>query len=143
MLAVEQTVAGHVVMGDSFESTLFKQTYQHVFEKDAAGQLKMGFNATLELKCSRELRLEGLLGCATNLNVRNQAVSDTEIGMAATCQWKFCSLTPRTTPCFLLEIATQVRAAVATLEKSLVRSRAKLWLFDLRTVAKTIVIISL
>ncbi len=42
-------VAGNVVMGDSFNSSLFKQTYQRVFEKDNNGHLKMGFNATIEV----------------------------------------------------------------------------------------------
>ncbi|VDL75951.1 unnamed protein product [Nippostrongylus brasiliensis] len=42
------STGGNVVMGDSFNSSLFKQTYQRVFDKDANGQLKMGFNATME-----------------------------------------------------------------------------------------------
>lgn len=36
-------------MGDSFISSLFKQSYQRVFEKDSSGFLKMSFNATLEV----------------------------------------------------------------------------------------------
>lgn len=36
-------------MGDSFNSSLFKQTFQRVFDKDANGFLKMGFNATMEV----------------------------------------------------------------------------------------------
>lgn len=36
-------------MADSFNSTLFKQTFQKVFEKDAQGHLKMGFHATMEV----------------------------------------------------------------------------------------------
>lgn len=36
-------------MADSFNSSLFKQTYQRVFEKDGSGFLKMGFNATMEV----------------------------------------------------------------------------------------------
>ena len=101
-------ILGHVVMGDSFNSTLFKQTYQRVFDKDTNGHLKMGFNATLEVKCSKELKLEGCMGCAASLGVKNHAVSDTEMGIGGTCQWKFCNLTPRTTPAFLFEIGAQV-----------------------------------
>lgn len=40
-------------MGDSFNSSLFKQTYQRVFEKDGNGFLKMGFNATMEVSFFR------------------------------------------------------------------------------------------
>lgn len=44
---------GHMVLGDSFSSTLFKQTFQNVFSKDAKGEFKMAFNGILEVKvCS-------------------------------------------------------------------------------------------
>lgn len=45
-----------MVMGDSFNSSLFKQTFQRVFSKDQKGDFKMAFNGTLEVKCSRELK---------------------------------------------------------------------------------------
>lgn len=45
-----------MVMGDSFNSSLFKQTFQRVFVRDGKNELKMAFNATLEVKCSRELK---------------------------------------------------------------------------------------
>ena len=48
---------GHMVMGDSFDSSLFKQTFQRVFSKDANDHFKMAFNATMEVKCSRELKV--------------------------------------------------------------------------------------
>lgn len=37
-------------MGDSFNTSLFKQTFQRVFTKDMHGQFKMGFGGTLEIK---------------------------------------------------------------------------------------------
>lgn len=37
-------------MGDSFNTSLFKQTFQRVFTKDMQGQFKMGFGGTLEIK---------------------------------------------------------------------------------------------
>lgn len=39
-------------MGDSFNTSLFKQTFQRVFTKDMQGQFKMGFGGTLEIKVS-------------------------------------------------------------------------------------------
>lgn len=47
---------GHMVMGDSFNSSLFKQTFQRVFARDQKQELKMAFNGTLEIKSSRELK---------------------------------------------------------------------------------------
>lgn len=37
-------------MGDSFHSSLFKQTFQRVFAKDPKGDFKMAFGASLEIK---------------------------------------------------------------------------------------------
>ena len=51
-----------MVMADSFNSALFKQTFQRVFSKDDNDQLKMAFNATIEVKCSRELKVSGAIG---------------------------------------------------------------------------------
>uniref|UniRef100_A0A915KNH3 Protein transport protein SEC23 n=1 Tax=Romanomermis culicivorax TaxID=13658 RepID=A0A915KNH3_ROMCU len=95
---------GHVVIGDSFESKLFKQTLQRVFLRDTGGQLKMGFNGILEVKTSKELKIEGALGCCANQNVKNQCVSENEVGLGGSCQWKFCGLTPRTTIAILFEL---------------------------------------
>lgn len=70
---------GHVIMADSFRSTLFKQSFAKVFEKDADGQLKMGFNATMEVKLSPGLKVEGVLGCCASGGVRNAVVADIEV----------------------------------------------------------------
>lgn len=48
---------GYMVMGDSFNTSLFKQTFQRVFTKDIHGQFKMGFGGTLEIKTSREIKI--------------------------------------------------------------------------------------
>jgi protein transport protein SEC23 len=42
--------SGHMVMGDSFNTSLFKQTFQRVFSKDAKSEFKMAFGATVEVK---------------------------------------------------------------------------------------------
>lgn len=39
-----------MVMADSFNTSLFKQTFQRVFTKDVQGSFKMAFGATLEVK---------------------------------------------------------------------------------------------
>ena len=39
----------------SMEAALLR--FQRVFSKDAKGDFKMAFNATLEVKCSRELKI--------------------------------------------------------------------------------------
>ena len=97
--------SGLMVMGDSFDSSLFKTSFQRVFTKDANKHLKMAFNGVLEVKTSRELKVSGAIGSLVGQNVRNQYVSDTEIGLGGTAQWKFCSLTPNTTAALYFDIA--------------------------------------
>ncbi|KAH9407292.1 Protein transport protein Sec23A [Tyrophagus putrescentiae] len=88
------STGGLMIMGDSFDSSLFQTSFTRIFAKDAEHnqQLKMAFNAVLEIKTSRELKVAGCIGSCVSMNVRNQYVSDTEIGIGNTAQWKFCSL---------------------------------------------------
>ena len=39
-------------MGDSFNTSLFKQTFQRVFSKDSKNEFKMAFQGTVEVKVS-------------------------------------------------------------------------------------------
>ena len=42
------------------------------------------------------------------MNNKAANVGETEVGVGGTSQWKFCSLTPNTTPVIALEIVNQV-----------------------------------
>ena len=42
-----------MVMGDAFNTSLFKQTFQKVFAKDIRNEYRMNFGATLEVKVNR------------------------------------------------------------------------------------------
>ncbi|XP_031632276.1 protein transport protein Sec23A isoform X2 [Contarinia nasturtii] len=106
------STGGHMVMGDSFNSSLFKQTFQRVFARDSKNDLKMAFNATIEVKCSRELKIEGGIGSCVSLNVKNASVSDNEIGLGNTVQWKSCGLNANTTFAFFFEVANQHAAPI-------------------------------
>jgi len=106
------STGGHMVMADSFNSSLFKQTFQRVFSRDQKGELKMAFNGTLEVKCSRELKVQGGIGSCVSLNVKSPLVSDTEIGMGNTVQWKMCTFTPSTTMALFFEVVNQHSAPI-------------------------------
>uniref|UniRef100_A0A2C9JPM8 Protein transport protein SEC23 n=1 Tax=Biomphalaria glabrata TaxID=6526 RepID=A0A2C9JPM8_BIOGL len=99
---------GHMVMGDSFNTSLFKQTFQRVFAKDQKSEFKMAFGATLEIKTSRELKVSGAIGPCVSLAVKGPSVSDTEIGLGGTCQWKLCGLYPNTSLAVCFEVVNQV-----------------------------------
>lgn len=104
--------SGHMVMGDSFNSSLFKQTFQRVFAKDSNDHLKMAFNGTLEVKCSKELKVQGAIGPCVSLNVKSSLVADTEIGMGNTVQWKMCTFDPSTTVALFFEVVNQHSAPI-------------------------------
>ena len=71
-----------MVMADSFNSALFKQTFQRVFSKDeATDTLKMAFNASLEVKCSRELKVSGAIGACVSMDKKDSCISEVEIGI--------------------------------------------------------------
>ncbi|KAF6132760.1 Sec23-like protein A, COPII coat complex component [Phyllostomus discolor] len=103
---------GYMVMGDSFNTSLFKQTFQRVFTKDMHGQFKMGFGGTLEIKTSREIKISGAIGPCVSLNSKGPCVSENEIGTGGTCQWKICGLSPTTTIAIYFEVVNQHNAPI-------------------------------
>ena len=91
---------GLMVMGDSFDSNLFKTSFQRIFTKDTRGNLKMAFNAILDVKTSRELKVSGAIGSCISSNRRTAYVADKRDGIGGTSEWKFCSLIPNSTTAF-------------------------------------------
>jgi protein transport protein SEC23 len=41
---------GVIVLSDSFATSIFKQSFIRIFNKDAQGHLQMGFNATFDVQ---------------------------------------------------------------------------------------------
>ena len=103
---------GFMVMGDSFNSALFKQTYQRVFAKDTKGEFKMAFNATLDIKCSREIKISGSISPCVSGNKKDQSISEIEIGIGNTSSWKFCTLNPSSTAATFFEVTNQHGAPI-------------------------------
>uniref|UniRef100_A0A674PFA0 Protein transport protein SEC23 n=1 Tax=Takifugu rubripes TaxID=31033 RepID=A0A674PFA0_TAKRU len=85
MKCLPNLTGGHIVMGDSFNTSLFKQTFQRVFHKDYNRDLRMAFGVTLEVK---------------------------EMGIGGTNQWKICSLNPSTTLGLYFEVVNQHNAPI-------------------------------
>ena len=53
--------------------------------------------------------VSGAIGPSVSMKHKNQSVSDQEIGVGGTCQWKFCSLMPNTTTALFFEVVNQVK----------------------------------
>ncbi|KAG5857455.1 hypothetical protein ANANG_G00019640 [Anguilla anguilla] len=103
---------GYMVMADSFNTSLFKQTFQRVFTKDVQGSFKMAFAGTLEIKTSREIKISGAIGPCVSLNAKGPCVSENEIGTGGTCQWKICGLDSNSTLALYFEVVNQHNAPI-------------------------------
>jgi len=112
MKSVVNLTGGLMVMGDSFNSSLFKQSFQKVFNKDSKGDFKMAYGATVEIKASRELRVQGAIGHSVSMNCKGPTVSENEIGIGGTTAWKLCGLNDTSTLAFFLEVVNQHQAPI-------------------------------
>jgi len=98
---------GHQVLADAFATTLFKQSYQMMFQKNDKGDHKMGFNLSVEVKTTRELKVAGALGPCVSLQRKSSNVSDTEIGIGGTSAWQMCSADATSTLAVFFEVTSQ------------------------------------
>ncbi|XP_011046336.1 PREDICTED: protein transport protein SEC23-like [Populus euphratica] len=95
-VAVERT-GGLVVLSESFGHSVFKDSFKRVFD---SGEKSLGlcFNGTLEINCSKDIKIQGIIGPCTSLEKKGPSVADTVIGEGNTTAWKMCGLDKST--CF-------------------------------------------
>ncbi|KAH8481145.1 hypothetical protein Peur_062087 [Populus x canadensis] len=89
-VAVERT-GGLVVLSESFGHSVFKDSFKRVFD---SGEKSLGlcFNGTLEINCSKDIKIQGIIGPCTSLEKKGPSVADTVIGEGNTTAWKMCGL---------------------------------------------------
>lgn len=107
MKGLPNSTGGNMILTDSFTSSMYKQSFARVFDKDADDNLLMGFNASLEVLTTKELKVTGLIGHAVSLNRKSNSVGETECGIGNTCAWKMCSIDPSASYAVYFEIAGQ------------------------------------
>jgi protein transport protein SEC23 len=95
MRSLPNSTGGHLVLSDSFRTSIFKQSLMRLFSTDDEGNLDMAFNATMDVKTTKELKISGLIGHAISVGNKSPYVSETEIGIGATSTWKMAGLMPR------------------------------------------------
>ena len=105
MKGLANSTGGHMILTDSFTASQFKQSFVRVFDKDAQDNLVMGFNASLEVLTTKELKITGLIGHAVSLNKKSASVGETECGIGNTCSWKMCGIDPTASYGVFYEIA--------------------------------------
>ncbi|PVU86250.1 hypothetical protein BB560_003752 [Smittium megazygosporum] len=115
------STGGVMILSDSFNTTIFKQSFQKLFDKDQDGFLQSGFNATFEVQTTKELKVCGLIGPAISLEKKGSIISDTEIGIGNTTAWKFCTLSPRSTCALYFEVVNQQSQALQPGSRGLIQ----------------------
>ncbi|KAF8471836.1 protein transporter SEC23 [Kalaharituber pfeilii] len=107
MKSLANSTGGHMILTDSFTSSMFRQSFVKIFDKDAQDNLLMGFNASLEVLTTKELKVTGLIGHAISMNKKSTSVGETECGIGNTCSWKMCGITPTTSVATYFEVTAQ------------------------------------
>lgn len=69
MKSLSNYTNGYMILADSFNMSLFKQSFQRVFAKDDQGHLQMGFNATFDVQVSPSPFSESFRGRRTEVKM--------------------------------------------------------------------------
>ncbi|KAF8130486.1 hypothetical protein K438DRAFT_1912040 [Mycena galopus ATCC 62051] len=93
MKSLSNSTHGVIVLSDSFATSIFKQSFLCLFNKDD------------HLRCS-ELKVSGLIGHAISAGKKSACVGETEIGIGQTSAWKINVITPRTSTGVYFEVVT-------------------------------------
>ncbi|XP_061363758.1 protein transport protein SEC23 E-like isoform X1 [Gastrolobium bilobum] len=107
-VAVEKT-GGLVVLSESFGHSVFKDSFKRVFE-DGEQSLGLCFNGTLEINCSKEIKIQGIIGPCTSLEKKGPSVADTVIGEGNTTAWKMCGLDKSTCLTVMFDLSSSDRS---------------------------------
>lgn len=102
-VAVERT-GGIAVLAESFGHSVFKDSFRHIFQS-SDHSLGLSFNGIFEVNCSKDVKVQGIIGPCASLEKKGPLCSDTVIGQGNTSAWKMCGLDQKTSLCIIFEIA--------------------------------------
>ncbi|XP_027907547.1 protein transport protein SEC23 [Vigna unguiculata] len=100
--AVERT-GGLVVLAESFGHSVFKDSLKRVFQ---SGDYDLGLssNGIFEINCSKDLKIQGIIGPCASLEKKGPLCSDAVIGQGGTSAWKMCGLDKSTSLCLFFDV---------------------------------------
>eukprot|EP00300_Choanocystis_sp_HF-7_P005663 c141_g1_i2.p1 GENE.c141_g1_i2~~c141_g1_i2.p1 ORF type:complete len:428 (-),score=103.05 c141_g1_i2:105-1361(-) len=110
LVEVVNRTGGLIVLADSFETSMFRESFKRVFIQDEAGDLLMGFSGVLEVQTSRELKVCGAIGPVASTAKKSGSVGETEIGLGGTCSWRLNAMSPQTTVALYFEVVNTATA---------------------------------
>ncbi|GJZ88890.1 transport protein Sec23-like protein [Tanacetum coccineum] len=91
MKVIIERTGGLVVLAESFGHSVFKDSFKRVFE-NGEESIGLAHNGTLEINCSKDIKIQGIIGPCTSLEKKGPAVASTAIGQGNTTAWKLCGL---------------------------------------------------
>ncbi|OAY51240.1 protein transport protein SEC23 [Manihot esculenta] len=107
-VAVERT-GGLVVLSESFGHSVFKDSFKRIFE-DGEQSLGLCFNGMLEINCSKDIKVQGIIGPCTSMEKKGPNVADTVLGEGNTTAWKTCGLDRSTCLTVLFDLSSSERS---------------------------------
>ncbi|CAA2980711.1 transport SEC23 [Olea europaea subsp. europaea] len=99
-----ESSGGFMMLGESFASEQFRKCLRQMFDRDDSGNLKMCFDATIEIVTTKDVKICGALGPCTSMRKMNNSVSNKEIGEGGTYIWKLGTVTSKTCIAFFFEV---------------------------------------
>ncbi|CAL5195409.1 unnamed protein product [Lathyrus oleraceus] len=100
--AVERT-GGLVVLTESFGHPVFKDSLKRVFQSGDC-DLGLASNGIFEINCSKDIKVQGIIGPCASLEKKSPLCSDAVIGQGGTSAWKMCGLDKSTSLCLFFDI---------------------------------------
>ncbi|VAI60100.1 unnamed protein product [Triticum turgidum subsp. durum] len=103
-VAVERT-GGIVVLAESFGHSVFKDSLRRIFQSSDSDLGGLSFNGIFEINCSKDVKIQGIIGPCTSLEKKGPLSSDTVVGQGNTSAWRMCGLDRKTSLCLLFDMA--------------------------------------
>ncbi|XP_072970140.1 protein transport protein SEC23 E-like [Typha angustifolia] len=109
MKVVVERTGGLVVLAESFGHSVFKDSFKRIFE-DGEQSLGLSFNGTLEINCSKDIKVQGIIGPCTSLEKKGALCSDSVVGQGNTTSWRMCGLDQTTSLTVFFDISPSERS---------------------------------
>ncbi|XP_034710022.1 protein transport protein SEC23 [Vitis riparia] len=101
-IAVERT-GGIVVLAESFGHAVFRDSLKRVFQSTDY-DLGLSSNGIFEINCSKDIKVQGIIGPCASLEKKGPLCSDTVVGQGNTSAWKLCGLDNDTSLCLIFDV---------------------------------------
>ncbi len=74
---MSEKTGGYIVVNEEFNSNVFKETYRKIFDRDqTTNELKLATAAKIDMFLSKEVKVQGAIGCCSSLKKSGPMVSE-------------------------------------------------------------------